>query len=245
MPIEETLPAPLLGAPSISNAPTADDAAKPSAESAVEAPESVVREASRVSEIREVTPSAPDDDVDEVREAARAVALRVREGFRSGAERSAQTVKQGLATAQAKLAAEERAWDARSARADFPAVSQSAPLLDLATRLHEQAGFFRELAVDAMRPTVSRHVLHGLLVMLTMFGGLLGVALIWQVITGHESAVFVPTAIIAAVSAFSAASLAGLLERSRRITSREAFTQALRAEEALEKIAVLLAESRR
>ena len=230
MPIDQTLPAPSEGLPITPAAPAPEESAKPATP---EVP------------AKEPAPEGEDEGVDEVSEAARAMALRVREGLKSGATQGAITVKKGFASAQAMLAAEERAWDARSARADLPAISQDAPLLDLATRLDRQAGFFRELAVDALRPTLSRHVLHALVVMLALFGGLLGMALVWQVITCHESAVFVPTAIIAAVSAFSAATLAGLLERSRRIASREAFTQALRAEEALEKIAVLLASQER
>lgn len=226
MPIEETLPAPVEGAPSTPAVSVPEESAKPS------------------------TPDAPAPEgenihVDELNEAAIAIAVRVREGLKSGATQSVITVKKGFATAQAKLDAEERAWDARSARTDLPTISKEAPLLDLATRLHRQAGFFRELAIDALRPTLSRHVLHALVLMLALFTGLLGLALVWQVMTGNESALFIPTAIITAASAFSAAALAGLLERSRRVTSREAFTQALRAEEALEKIAVLLASQER
>ena len=249
MPIEETLHAPVQGAPSTPEVPVPEETAKPSITDvpASEAPVSVVREVSYTSENREITPTVPPEteEVDEVREAARAVALRVREGLRAGAERTTLTVKKGLASARATRDAEERAWDARSARSDLPTISKEAPLLDLATRLHQQAGFFRELAIDALRPTLSRHVLHALVAMLAVFSGLLGMALVWQVMTGRESALFIATSIIAATSALCTAALAGLLERSRRTTSREAFTQALRAEEALEKIAVLLASQDR
>ena len=226
MPIEESLPAPVEAAPSTPDVPVQEESAKPVTH---DVPAPVGQSAS----------------VDELNEAARAIALRVRDGLKSGATQGVITVKKSFASARAKRDAEERAWDARSARTDLPIISKEAPLLDLATRLHRQAGFFRELAVDALRPTLSLHILHALVVMLALFGGLLGLALVWQVLTGNESALFIPTSIIAAASALCAAALSGLLERSRRVTSREAFTQALRAEEALEKIAVLLADNTR
>ena len=226
MPIEETFPAPVEAAPSTPDVPVQEESAKPVTQ---DVPASLGESAS----------------VDELNEAALTIALRVRDGLKSGATQGVITVKKGFASARAKRDAEERAWDARSARTDLPAISKEAPLLDLATRLHRQAGFFRELAVDALRPTLSLHILHALVVMLALFGGLLGLALVSQVLTGNESALFIPTSVIAAASALCAAALSGLLERSRRVTSREAFTQALRAEEALEKIALLLADNTR
>ena len=173
-------------------------------------------------------------------EKARVVATHVGKGLKSGVTAGANGVKKGLATAQARIDANERAWDARSAGTDMPAISLETPLLDLATRLDKQADFFRELAVEAMRPTVSRHVLHALAVMLTALSIVLSTGLAWQVFTGNEHAMFLASAGVDAGSAVLAIALGLWLERTRMKVAEAALEHATRAETALERIAITL-----
>jgi hypothetical protein len=189
----------------------------------------------------EETQKARKRDVSEAAEKALVVAQQVGEGLKSGVAKGASGVKKGIASAQARMDAQEHAWDARSARSDMPEISREAPLLDLATRLDKQADFFRELAIDATRPTLSRHVLHALLVMLAALSATLSAGLAWQVITGNEHTTFVASAVVDAGAALMALGLGLWLERSRLVLAREAFAHAARAEETLEKIAGRLA----
>lgn len=190
----------------------------------------------------EETQKARKRDVSEAAEKALVVAQHVGEGLKSGVAKGASGVKKGIATAQASIDAQERAWDARSARSDMPEITGDAPLQGLATRLDRQADFFRELAIDATRPTLSRHVLHALLVMLAALSAVLSASLGWQVITGSEHAAFASIAAVDAGAALLTLGLGLMLERNRVALSREAFAHAARAEETLEKIAARLAE---
>ncbi len=158
-------------------------------------------------------------------------------------------VKQGLVSAKAQLdranehlEAEDQRWEARKERTDMPGIGGADPLGDLAVRLDRQADFFRELAVDAMRPGVVRGALIGLVVVMALVAGLAGLLAVGRIFFGGSDLTGLRGLGAILGGAGAAAAIVGwLVERGRANVAREALERAEQAEARLCRVAELIA----
>ncbi len=161
-------------------------------------------------------------------------------------------MKKGLASAKAqidrasdRIEAEDQEWEARRERTDMPGIGASDPLGDLAIRLDRQADFFRELAVDAMRPGVVRGAMIGLVITLAVVTGGVGLAVLGRAFFGSEGTEGI-TGLLELTGGVAAAGIAtGLVgwfvERGRASVAHEALSRAEDSEARLCRVAELIA----
>ncbi|MBX7194562.1 MAG: hypothetical protein K1X94_21070 [Sandaracinaceae bacterium] len=158
-------------------------------------------------------------------------------------------MKKGLASAKAQIdrasehvEAENQRWETRKEQTDMPGIGATDPLGDLAIRLDRQADFFRELAIDAMRPGVVRGAMIGLVVVLALVTAGLGVVAIFRAFSG-DGAIEGLAALAGAVGAAGLSTgLVGLIvERGRAAVAHEALSRAEQAEARLCRVAELIA----
>lgn len=161
-------------------------------------------------------------------------------------------MKKGLASAKAqidrasdRIEAEDQEWEARRERTDMPGIGASDPLGDLAIRLDRQADFFRELAVDAMRPGVVRGAMIALVITLAVVTAGAGLAVLGRAFFGSESTEGLEglVELMAGMAAVGVATgLVGwLVERGRAGVAHEALARAEEAEARLCRVAELIA----
>jgi hypothetical protein len=159
----------------------------------------------------------------------------------SGVKKSLATAKAGLDRAGEKLDAEEQRWDARKERTDMPGIRRDDPLGDLAERLDRQADFFRELAVDAMRPGMVRGALVALVLVATVVAGLAGLAVVGRVfLGGGELSGLAPVGALLGGAGLAATLVGFVVERGRANVAREALSRAEQAEARLSRVAELM-----
>jgi hypothetical protein len=160
----------------------------------------------------------------------------------SGLKKGLATARAGLDKAGEKLEAENQEWEARRERTDMPGIGRADPLGDLAERLDKQADFFRELAVDAMRPGLVRGALVALVLSSASAATLGAVAMVARIFLGGapiDGLVELGTA--TAGAALAAALLGWVVERGRARVANEALARAEHAEARLCRLAELIA----
>ena len=161
-------------------------------------------------------------------------------------------MKKGLASAKAqmdrageRIEAEDQEWEARRERTDMPGIGASDPLGDLAIRLDRQADFFRELAIDAMRPGIVRGAMIGLVITLGVVTAGVSLAALGRAFFGSESAGSLEglLELLGGVAAIGVATgvVGWLVERGRASVAHEALTRAEEAEARLCRVAELIA----
>lgn len=161
-------------------------------------------------------------------------------------------MKKGLASAKAqidrasdRLEAEDQEWEQRRERTDMPGIGASDPLGDLAIRLDRQADFFRELAVDAMRPGIVRGAMIALVITLSVITVAVGLTVIGRAFFGGESVEAVEglLELMGGVAAVGIATgiVGWLVERGRASVAHEALSRADQVEDRLCRVAELIA----
>ncbi len=166
--------------------------------------------------------------------AASAVQTSVRQGI--------DTARSGIERASEQIEAENRRWEERKRRTRLPAIGTSEPLADLALRLDRQADFFRELAIDALRPTAVRRVVVGLVVVLALTTAGLALASLWHAFLEEGAIDGLLELVGALVAAATATAIAGAVYEQRRASlARDALARAEHAELELRRVAALLA----
>lgn len=159
-----------------------------------------------------------------------------------GVKKGLATAKAGLDKANEKLEAEAQRWEARKERTDMPGIGRGDPLADLAERLDKQADFFRELAVDAMRPGLVRGALVALVIVSASAATLGAIAMVARLFLGGAPMEGLADLGLATAGAASAAGLLGwVVERGRARIAQEALCRAEQAEARLCRIATLIA----
>lgn len=187
--------------------------------------------------------------VDRAKEVGVATASVVGQVGASTASAVGSGVRQGLASAKAQidragehLEAEDRRWDERKAGTDMPGIGASDPLGDLAVRLDRQADFFRELAVDAMRPGPVRMAMIALVGVLALLTAALGVVVVMRAFVGGGTIESLGPLVAAVATAGVATSIVGwVVERGRAAVAHEALARAEDAEARLCRTAELIA----
>jgi hypothetical protein len=160
----------------------------------------------------------------------------------TGVKKGLATAKAGIDRANDHLEAEDQRWEARKERTDMPGIGADDPLGDLAIRLDRQADFFRELAIDAMRPGAVRGAMIGLVVSLAAVTAALGLVATWRAFTGEAVIEGLPHLAAAVAIAGTASGLAGwIVERGRAAVAHEALSRAEEAEARLCRVAELIA----
>jgi len=160
----------------------------------------------------------------------------------SGVKKGLATAKAGIDKAGEHLEATEQEWEARKERTDMPGIGASDPLGDLAIRLDRQADFFRELAIDAMRPGVVRGTLVALVVTLAFITAALGVIALGRIAFGGGEITGLASLAMGVGGASVATGIVGwLVERGRAAVAHEALSRAEEAEARLCRVAELIA----
>jgi hypothetical protein len=116
---------------------------------------------------------------------------------------------------------------------------------DLAVRLDRQADFFRELAIDAMRPGIVRGAMIGLVITLGVVTAGVSLAVLGRAFFGSESAASL-AGLLELMGGLAAVGVATgvvgwLVERGRASVAHEALTRAEEAEARLCRVAELIA----
>lgn len=160
----------------------------------------------------------------------------------SGVKKSLATAKAGIDRAGEHLEANEQRWEERKERTDMPGIGAADPLGDLAIRLDRQADFFRELAIDAMRPGVVRGALVALVVTLALITAALGVVALGRIVFGGGEITGIASLATGVGGAAVATGIVGwLVERGRAAIAHEALSRAEEAEARLCRVAELIA----
>jgi hypothetical protein len=160
----------------------------------------------------------------------------------TGVKKGLATAKAGIDRANDHLEAEDQRWEERKERTDMPGIGADDPLGDLAIRLDRQADFFRELAIDAMRPGAVRGAMVGLVVTLAIVTAGLGLVATWRAFSGEGAIEGLPHLAGAIAIAGIASGVVGwIVERGRAAVAHEALSRAEEAEARLCRVAELIA----
>ncbi|MFN7698660.1 MAG: hypothetical protein ACK5U8_12240 [Deltaproteobacteria bacterium] len=175
--------------------------------------------------------------VDRAKEAGATTVNAVGTGVRKGLA----SAKAGMDRASEHVEAEQQRWRTRAERTDMPGIGTDDPLGDLAVRLDRQADFFREIAVDAMRPGMVRGAMVALVITLGAVTAALGLLACWRVLIGGGAIDGLPAVAGAVALAGLAAAAAGwAVERGRAAVAHEALARAEQAEARLCRVAELI-----
>lgn len=197
--------------------------------------------------------ASPDDSIAQAMEMGSKTVSALRDVGVSAANVVGSSVKQGLDTAKLgieraneRIEAENRRWEERKAKTKLPRIGPVDPLADLALRLDRQGDFFRELAVDALRPTVVRRLVIGLVIVLATTTAGLALAALWHAFFEGGLMEGLLELVGALVLAATATATAGVAYEHRRASiARDSLTRADRAEGELRRVAELLALAKR